>query len=190
MSGKSTMRSFTDFLGTAKLPERTLPVCMRGDLVAEFEDLNRQLEEAEETRDNSLDAGSEVAEILDRIKALQDQMKTETYVFRLRALPRRAYRALMADHPPRRITNSEGEDKIHEQDQFPGVNAETFFEPLLRASIIDPELDEPTWLMLLDRLTDRQFEDLALTAFLLNRNEVDVPFSSAASRLSRTISHE
>jgi hypothetical protein len=65
MSGKSTMKNFKDLLGQAQLPEKTVEICLRGDLVAEFEETERALEQAEEDREkaNSLDGGSTVAEL-------------------------------------------------------------------------------------------------------------------------------
>ena len=191
MSNKSTLKSFADILGTAKLPETTVPVCLRGDLAADFEDLERQLEEAESARDNtdSLDSGVEVAELSEKIEALRAEMKDDTFIFRLRALSRRAYRALVADHPPRKVTDAEGHETVHDGDGL-GFNMETFFEPLLRIAIVDPELTDDSWAELLEHLTDRQFEDLASAAWLLNRREVDIPFSRAASRNSRSSAPE
>ncbi len=191
MSGKATLKSFSDILGTAKLPEKTVQICLRGDLVADFEELERQLEEAQEARDNSdsLDSGAEVAELSEKIEALRAEMKEETYSFRLRALSRRAYRALIAEHPPRKVVDTEGKESIHDSDGF-GFNTDTLLEPLLRMALIDPELTSSQFDDLLDRLTDRQFDDLASAAWLLNRQEVDIPFSRAASRNSRSSEHE
>jgi uncharacterized NAD(P)/FAD-binding protein YdhS len=187
MSGKSTAKSFADILGTAKLPERSVEVCLRGDLQADLEVLERQLEEATEQQDavNSLDAGAEIAEISEKIQDLRTEMKDHTYPFRVRALSRRAYRALVAAHPPRKVTDAEGNEKVDDTDSL-GFNVETFFDALLRLALVDPEVDDATWSSLMDRLTDRQFEELAGAAWLLNRQEVDIPFSRAASRNSRS----
>jgi hypothetical protein len=187
MSSKATLKSFADILGTAQLPEKCMPVCLRGDLAADLADLERRLEEAEEQQDsaNSLDGGAAAAEFAEQIQALRAEMKEHTYSFRVRALSRRAYRALVAAHPPRKVTDPDGAEKVNEEDSL-GFNVETFFDDLLRAAIVDPVLDDATWQSLLDRLTDRQFEELAMAAWLLNRQEVDIPFSRAASRNSRS----
>lgn len=187
MSGKGTVKNFADMLGTAKLPERTVPICLRGDLVAEFEDLERELEDAEKDRGNSFDAGAASAELADRMEALREEMKEQTYTFRVRALSRRAYRALVAEHPPRKAAAADGTEKVDEADGF-GFNADTFFEALLRVALVDPELSSKEFDGLLDRLTDRQFDELAGSAWLLNRTEVDIPFSQAASKLTRNTS--
>lgn len=180
MSGKATLKSFKPMLAEAKLPERTVAICLRGDLIAEHERAERELEQAKKTQTDSL-AGSGVGRIVERIEALEAEMRERTYDFRLRALPRHEFRALMAAHPPRR-----DEDGLNKEDAPLGVNRETFFPAMIRAAVVDPELDEAEWTDLLDaRLTDYQFQDLAWTAWALNAGEVDVPFSLAASRAKR-----
>jgi hypothetical protein len=181
VSGNGTMRSFKAMLAEAKLPERTVQICLRGDLVADHEAAERELEQAQRNPANSL-AGSGAAEIAERIEALELEMREHTYDFRLRALPRHTFRALQVGHPPR-----DGE----KQDAGFGVNAETFFPALIRATVVDPELDDAEWTDLLDtRLTDYQFQELALGAWMLNAREVDIPFSRAASRLKRATADE
>jgi hypothetical protein len=172
---------FADLLAGAKLPERTVPICMRGDLKAEHEQLNDELELLEAKAVDSL-AGNGGAELAARIEALEVEMRGATHQFRLRALPRRDYRAFKAKYPPR--TNDDGEiaDK---RDRLVEFDADAGAETLIRASVIDPELTDETWSALLDVLTDRQFDDLFTVAWLLNRDAVDVPFSRAASRLTR-----
>lgn len=176
MSGRSTLKNFASMLAEAKLPERTVPICLRGDLVADHEQAERELEQAEQKAVDSL-AGSGAGQIAQRIEALEEQMREHTYDFRLRALPRAGWRALVDRHPPRR----DEQNAIVDTDRI-GVNAETFYPAIVRACLVDPVLDEAQWQTLVDSLTDRQFEDLADAAWALNRREVDVPFSRAASR--------
>lgn len=190
MSGKSTIKNFADILGTAKLPEKTVPLCLRGDLVAELEDLERKLEDAEKDRGDSLDAGADVAGLVEEIELLQGQMKESIYTFKVRALSRRAYRALVAEHPARQDVDDDGNKKVNADDESLGFNVTTFFEALLRIALIDPELDDTAWEQLLDALTDRQFDELAGAAWLLNRTEVDIPFSRAGSTKNRSSSPE
>lgn len=178
MSGKSTPPDFKALLAGAKLPEKTVPVCLRGDLAAEFETAERDLKERQRVENDSLDTG--VGALVDRIESLRAQMQASTYPFRLRALPKPTWRKLIAEHPPRR----DG-DEIQAEDRFTGVNMETFMDALIRASVIDPDLSDGDWLRLDETLTDRQFGDLTDAAWFLNRGEIDVPFSRDASRLSR-----
>jgi hypothetical protein len=185
MSGKATLKSFKAMLAEAKLPERTVEICLRGDLVADHEQAERDLEQAQKTATDSL-AGSGVGEIVQRIEALEAEMRDSTVTFTLRALSKPRYRELVQAHPPRRGDDGE----IVDDDKGMGLNVETFYEDLLRRSVADPELDDEDWTALLDTITDRQFELLGMAAFLLNRSDVDIPFSLAASRAKRTTSAE
>lgn len=175
-----TKPDFAALLAGAKLPERTVQICLRGDLAAEHEALERQLELAEKQAINSL-AGNGAADLAEQIEALQDQMQASTYPFRFRALPRPQFRQLVNAHPPRRNEQNE----IVEEDQFILVNSETFFDAMIRACLVDPELDEQGWADLAESLTDHQYSELSNAAWGINRREVDVPFSLAASRMRR-----
>jgi hypothetical protein len=173
---------FRDLLKQAKLPERSVPVCMRGDLAADHEALERQLQAAQDRPVDSLE-GNGAGELADRIAALEAEMREHTYTFRLRALPRAEFRKLVAAHPPRR--GDDGEPV--REDAVLGACGDTLFPALVRASTVDPQLDDAEWAELLDeKLTDRQFSDLTDAAWFLNRGEVDIPFSRAASQANRS----
>jgi hypothetical protein len=128
MSGKSTLKSFKAMMSEARLPERTVDLCLRGDLIAEFQALDAELEQARNAAGDSLD-------------------------------------------------NAGGFD----------FNPDTFWEPLLRACLVDPEItDADEWADFLAGITDYQFNELAIAALTLNRGKVDIPFSPAASMMKRT----
>jgi hypothetical protein len=171
---------FNSMLADAKLPERTVNICLRGDLVADYEALQVELVKLHGQASDSL-AGNGAASVAERMDQLAAQMQEHTYLFRLRAMPRHAWRTLVNAHPPR-----EKDDKVVPEDMISGVNRETFFEPMVRASIIDPDLTDESWKRLLDALTDRQFEDLVSAAWDLNQGKVDVPFLRAASLIRRS----
>jgi hypothetical protein len=179
VSGKGTLKNFKTMLAEAKLPEATVMICLRGDLAADHEALERQLEQAEKTGAESL-AGSGAGELADRILALEDEMREHTYEFRLRALPRPKWRALVAEHPPRK----DADGGVVDTDRI-GVNAETFYDAIIRACLVDPELTDEEFEQLAEALTDRQYDELSDAAWGLNRREVDIPFSHAASRMKR-----
>jgi hypothetical protein len=187
MSGKGTMRNFKAMLAEAKLPERTVDICLRGDLVAEHEDAERELEQAEKKATDSL-AGNGVSEIVERIEALEEQMREATQTFTLRALPHRrsarddrpTHNELRRAHPPRRDEAGE----IVESDDI-GYNVETFNEALVRLCAVEPELDAADWDELLAVISEGQFSVLASACLFLNRGDINVPFSRAASRAKR-----
>lgn len=178
MSNKTKTKTLKEKLAAAKLPEKTVPICLRGDLQAEFEELERQLSEAEKKAGDSL-AGSGARAIAQKIEALREQMLEHTVEFRLRAMPRPKWKAFVAEHPPRKAEDG----SVDERDKWMGINTDTFFDVLVRASIVDPQLDDDDWATLDANLTDRQFDQLSDAAWGLNRREVDVPFSRAASKI-------
>jgi hypothetical protein len=185
VSGKGTLKNFKAMLAEAKLPEATVLVCMRGDLVADHEAAERELEQARKTAGNSL-AGNGAAEIAERITALEEEMREHSYEFRLRALPRHAWRELLKAHEPRRDESGD----LVEADRHLGFNAETFYDDMVRHCLIDPELTDEEFARLADRLTSYQFDELFDAAWGLNRRDVDIPFSRAASEMRRASAAE
>jgi hypothetical protein len=165
-----------------KATRRTVdvPVFLAGDMVAEYEALERQLVEAQRATADSLGGGPAV-EIAQRMEDLRAAMAEWQITVTLCALSRLAYRQLLAAHPPRR-------DESGEVNRFDmaGFNSETFYPAILRACWSAPTLDEETRTHLLDEvLTDRQFDELAISAVNVNRGAVDIPFSRAASTILR-----
>jgi hypothetical protein len=172
----------------AQRAQRSVKVCLRNDLVADWEAADRELTrvQAERLATDSKEAGAGTAELADKVRALEALMNEQADEWLLRAMPRHQFRALMAAHPPRK-----GEDgEPVEGDRV--FNRATFFPALIRASVVSPELDDEDWAWLLGDdeaedgvLTDRQFSDLEDAAWFLNRGEVDVPFSLAASQTAQ-----
>lgn len=180
-------KNIKDLIKGAKLPETTVSICLQADLVAAFEEAERDLEAAQRENLGSLAAGSRAREVAERIEAIRAEMEEATVDFRLRAMTRIAWRDFIAEHPPRKVQGG----GIDERDKYIGVNTDTFFPALVKRSVVAPELDAEDWQLLLDeKLTDRQFDELSNAAWALNRREVDVPFSSAASRILRTSESE
>jgi hypothetical protein len=185
VSGKGTLKSFKAMLAEAKLPEHVEPTCLRGDLAAEHEQLNEQLELLEKDAVDSL-AGNGGAELGEQIRALEAEMRGNTYPIRLRALPRPDFRAFKAEFPPR----MDAEGKFNDLDAAYDFNTDAGFEALVRRSIVDPELNDAEFAEFMTKLTDNQFAALAIAAHRLNRGDIDVPFSRAASRLNRLTADE
>lgn len=183
MSGKATLSNFKTMLAGAKLPEREVPICLRGDLVAEFEAIERALDELPKT--DSLDSGA--GDLLERQEAIKAEMRENTYPVRLRAMPGPKWRALVAEHPARRGDDGE----IVADDRHLTFNTDTMWEPLIRASIIDPELATTgDWEEFDAGLTEHQYNELGLAALALNRGPVSIPFSHAALRMRRSSESE
>jgi len=162
-------------LEQAHRPERTVEVCLRGDLRAEFELLEEQLVEAEKKPRESLsDPGP--ALIADQIEALREQMKSATIRIRLRAMPRREWATLVAEHPPR-------PDAAEDKGRL--INMSSFFDAAVPKCIVDPDLSPTQFDRMVDAISNGQWSELANAAWLVNTGTVDVPFSRAALRISR-----
>jgi hypothetical protein len=192
---------------TAGRAERTVQICLRGDLVARLEDLERQGQEAKVASVAASKEDPGVSEVLDEIRELQEEMRDSTEVFRLRAMSPRTYRRLKEQHPPRR-----GDDgKLNAADANLGFNRDTFLHVLIRTSTVAPELTDRQWRELLGDsdteatvleeqgrdaevvdglLTYSQFVSLANTAYDLNEGDVSVPFSVIALLTSRSTDDE
>ena len=184
----TTIPTFTDLLKGAKLPEASHPVCLRADLVADFEAAERELEALRKKPNHGASLeGDGTGRLVRRIEELQQEMEGAQITFRLRALPKSKWRQLVAAYPPRR--DPETNDPIPEDVQI-GVNREEFLDALLKVSIVEPEISEEQWPDFLNKVTDRQYSDLCDEAWFLNRGEVSVPFSRAVSQLKRDTENE
>lgn len=174
-----------------KLPEDTVPVCTRGDLVDEYRRVADELAQARirATADPRL-AGSGTPALDARIEELHGQIEAATVPFRLRALAPRRWRELVEQHPPRKV----GGNAVHPDDAGVGVNRETFFPALIRVSTVEPKLRDETWDQLLDPdgelLNVAQFQRLWRTCWDLNKQEPDVPFSLAGLLTTRSSASE
>lgn len=178
------MTSILDKLSAAKLPETTVPICLRGDLVAEIERLDRELVTASGTASTGMEDGAHLRELAERIEALRAEMAGDdaNHTFVLRALSGPAYRQMKAEHPAR----LDEQGQVVAEDRITGANVDTLAVPLLRACCVDPVLDDATWRAVEPVLTDGQFDDLVNAALLVNQGRVSVPFSRAASKVMRS----
>lgn len=165
-----------DLIQQAQRPETTVPLCLRGDLVAEWERRERELRDRRNAPNRTL-AGNDVTELAKEVAALEDQMRESTVEFRLRAVHRREWMQLLADHPPR-----EG----NQFDKGLGLNSETFYDALVTKCLVEPELSAEELAAVLDVLTAAQFDRLTASAWALNSGDVSVPFSQTASLIITT----
>lgn len=169
-------------------PEDVVPICLRGHLQADWSRLKAQHDASPSDDDEAMMAERATKRrIAEQMREVEEQMRAGTVEFRLRALPRRrtpstptgqlTWHELVQEHPPRKDSNG----KLKQQDAAMGVNMQTFLDALVRASTVEPELDDDAWAELDAKLNDGQFEKLADAAWKLNRSEVDIPFSRAVS---------
>ncbi len=179
------MNGILDLIQSAKRPERTVELCLRGDLTAEYEELERQLVDAR-SNDSRAFTGGEARAVAAKMDALREQMRTSTVVFRLRSLERMRPLSLLAEHQPR-----DGNDN----DKRLGYNTETYYPAMIRECCYAVErageelgadqLSDEDWSALFDALSHKQFDRLFSAAWVLNDDDVSVPSSALASLISQ-----
>lgn len=161
-----------EILAAIHRPEKTVPICLRGDLHAVFEQLERDFIKADTAITDDVTttgASAEAVKLGQRMEEIRGEMRDATEIFTLRALPRTEWVALAQAHPQR--------PGIDTGD----VNEETFTLALVAACCIDPEMTVEQALLLHGELSEGQWMSLASAAWNLNREVQDVPFSLAAS---------
>jgi len=176
------VQDIKQLIKSAKLPERSVMICLDQGLVADKEALERKLEQMDGPA--TLE-GDPRAAVRRQITALDAEMAERSVEFRFRAMPRQAYTALLKSFPPR-----DGD----RTDQVVGTNYDEFTEAMIRRCAVAPELDAADWTTLLGDGTDTnpgvlssgQYDTLANTAWSANRRDADVPFSPAVSALRPT----
>lgn len=89
-------------------------------------------------------------------------------VVTLRALGRKKWDELIAQHPPR--TDPDVPEHVRESDAQIGVNEDTFAEALVPASVASLSDDDLAVSDLLDAISSAQFTLIYVTAFRLNRD--------------------
>jgi hypothetical protein len=192
-------RNPAELIRGGKLRTGTFDVCLDPDLIAEYEDLESKRSTLERLRDAKADESREsfvgarnneldeqLAELDAEVGALLEQMEESTLTLTFQALPRPEFRAMSDRHPPRK----DGDGNItHPLDRALGLNADAFFDDLVPRSLVTPKLsDDDLKILIEERLTDRQWDQLTDVVWNLNRAKVDLPFSSAASKRIKTSS--
>lgn len=151
-----TAQSLADRLATARRPERSIDVYLRGDLRAEWDDLQARLKGMAES--TSLH-DPERAALTERIREIETEIADSRLTIRLRGLNRSQVTPLA---------------KVAKDD-------DAFNVALFRHSIVDPEVTEETAAQLVDVLSAGDVGRLITAAQNLTFGEQRVPFSHAAS---------
>lgn len=171
------MTDVAAILARATRPRRTVKVCLAGAVVAEMEALDEELAAAERPADR-LNTGPAVRALQKQLDDLREQAEADTIEIVVQAVNRTAWHELIAANPPRKLPDG----TLHQADKMAGVNESTFYDAIIRACWVTPEVDEATLTALLDQLTDRQYDQLGNAAWAVNRHEVSIPLSRAGSR--------
>lgn len=169
-------QSITDILKQATPRERTVGVCIRGDLAGVAERLTEELakvsEEWEPADLADVHPGRKVAADL---KAVREQIKAAEVPFTLRYIGDKPYSDLLAAHP------SENENELFNAD-FP--------KALIAASCIDPVMTVEQAGELFEKINQGEIKRLFDAAWDVHNSGEIVPFSLAASALLATLGGE
>lgn len=169
------MATFEELLDQAKPPEQEVKLVMRGDLVAQWERLETELDAAEEAdaASGSLASGTEPRRIATQMEALRDQMQAAIQTFTFRGLSQKVYADLTAQHPPRKDHQPPEDD----------VNWATFPAALIQASCASPKMTDAQIDRVAATVTNRQWDELFAGAYAVNKMTVDLPKSGRASAI-------
>lgn len=161
----------------AEPAQTAVSICVKGNLKAEYERLETQLDDVGHTVTN-LAGGGPGSEIAARMNELREQMKTYERAFVMRAVtPRRAWRNLQAKRP---VKTPEMDDEAYADLYHPWVCA------VVAASALDPGMTVAQAERLADKLSEGDWTKLANAAWKVNDSSSEIPFSVAASVLSRS----
>lgn len=159
-------------LSRVELPTTSVTLCLRGDLVAEYEQLDAQLRDAAP----SISLAGPASDTAARMDALRQEMLAHEAPFTFRALPAKRFA------PLRRALPVRGKDETDEQ---AAAAYHRWVCKLISASMAEPTVTEDEADQLADVLSDAQWSKLSNAAWSVNTEAASVPFSAAASALSR-----
>jgi hypothetical protein len=190
MSNTKKPKSASEKLAAAARAQDSMTVHLPGPLRAQWQQAKEAYDRknASQSAQQMLNPDAGLNKLAAELADLEEQMAENAIVITVQALRRQRTPATPVDevtwnelcklHPPRK-----GKDGKPLPEDSTGVNLETFPEPLIRASIVSPELSEAEWDDLLyEYMTEAQFDALFGLCWRLNRAKVDVPFSFAASK--------
>lgn len=186
MSDPSGAQSGADILSRIKprLREERTQLCLRPDLLDEWEKANDELAQLESQTDapkrmaDNASAGVKGAKALaKRIKDLEAQIEETAVWFTMRAIPAAQWSALTEQHPPRKDT---------QVDMFYGFNWDAVMDEAVRLSMVDPVFDDQSWAEFRAVCNPSEWRALRESVESVNRAVTKAPKSSlAASVLNR-----
>lgn len=160
-------------LDAATLPERTVDLCLRGDLHAEYQDVEAQFYAAQMSAEASLGGEApEVTALRDELNAITEKMRAATLTLRFRAVSKERFDLIIVAHPPR---------DDNKDDQAAGFDQDGVNEAMIKACCVEPELTAERWEKLRGAITSQQYNELIGAINQLNFAPVDIPFLFAAS---------
>lgn len=168
---------------TVKRPERLVKVCLDGSLVAEYEAVEAELEEARRKRVGDTRMNSPIVALERRKAELFVAQEAESVTFKLKGLPRAVWSELKVNHPPR---------KDNALDDHYGFDTDKLFDAAMATdgTIVEVtkggEVEEFTatdWVEFSASLTAGQFGAFQVAIKDLNSGSNEVPFSPTGYKM-------
>lgn len=164
------MPNITEILAQATPRERTVKVCIAGELAGQVEALEAELAQvSEDWQPSDLSEAHPGRKISEEIAQLREKMRAAEVPFLLRYIGDEAYSDLLAAHP-----------SANPQEAF---DSQTFPRALIAASCVDPVMTEKQVIDLFKVINQGQIKDLFDAAWDVHNSSSVVPFSLAASAL-------
>jgi hypothetical protein len=157
-------------LDGAELSQRTVEVCLRGDLYTKIEELDLELKTLiDDNADRAVDP--DAIRKAREIEAVRAEMRRYIVKVVIEAMPQPDFTRLEAEHPPR---------PDNPADLAADCNLSTMTPLMLRASILSPTMTDVRWEKFRAKINDGQYKELGAMAWAVNRRAVTVPFSRTA----------
>lgn len=165
--------SLDEILNGRKLAEKSIPICMRLDVMADIEELERQITQLQDDDDDVRMAaanGASAAELADAIRELEAIGRQYTIDLRLKALERSEWKQKC--------------DQFTEEDPDSGtqkLDLAALVLDIFAESLVSPAMGATQRDDFLKGLSDGQWEQVMQGVFDLNRRTVTVGKSLTAS---------
>lgn len=162
------MPDISEILKKARRRQKSVHLCLAGDLVADLEALERELAQAGDAwSPDSLAATDPRVTLAKKVAAAREKVRKSYTEFRFQSLGDKEWSDLIAAHP--------GKEKGH------GWDPETFPKALIAACSVDPTMLPEQVGELFEILNEAQRAELFQCAFDVNSEAPGVPFSLSAS---------
>lgn len=167
-------------IARVKRPEKHVPLCLDGDLVAEYERLETMLEDAVPAA--SLGDDNSAESLVEQMRLLHDQMVERRAWFHFRGIDDRPWSDLKAKLPTKQDDQSDDEHQAEYHQWKCVLVAATCYEPA-----ISPEQAD----RLFRTLTDEQRAALVDAAWAVNATRgKHIPFSKTASAVTQAFAEK
>lgn len=182
------MLDFDAIMASASLPEETVPICLDGKLVRQYEEVKDRVDAraAEvETADGDVRLSTRTRPKVDQEQGELDRLTAEVQAknvpFLVRAMSRDTFAEFMAN-PDFTARKDPKTGELNPRDVRLGVNSDVFVPALVKACLADPDVSvDGRWELLRAKLNNSQMGRLFTAAWSVNNEDRDVPFSPGGS---------